>query len=258
MTTESLTIPAHQWDPGNTATLEPLRQKWKTVPSALGRITTTDMQAMTDDDLLSYWKEQVHLSTTGDSFSARGWYHELYKPIFKGKKILDVGAGLGFDTLTFAQHGAEVTLLDIVPENVEITTRLAQLLGVRDHAHSFWMKDLSSLTQLPNDYDVIWCQGSLINAPFDFVREEIQALLKHLPIGGRWIELAYPKERWVREGSLPFEKWGEKTDGKGTPWVEWYDLDKLKLALTPAEFNTVLSFNFRDHEFNWFDLIRRK
>ena len=30
--------------------------------------------------------------------------------------------------------------------------------------------------------------------------------------------LAYPKSIWLREGSMHFKRWGEKTDGKGTPW----------------------------------------
>jgi hypothetical protein len=104
---------------------------------------------------------------------------------------------------------------------------------------------------------VIWCQGSLINAPFDVIQKEAQELMKHLPVGGRWIELAYPRERWVNEGQMPFDKWGEKTDGAGTPWVEWYDLDKVMLLLSPSRFDVVLHFNFYNDALNWFDLIRR-
>ncbi len=40
--------------------------------------------------------------------------------------------------------------------------------------------------------------------------------LKHWPVGGRWIELAYPKSRWVRDGKMPFDRLGKKTDG-GAP-----------------------------------------
>ena len=99
------------------------------------------------------------------------------------------------------------------------------------------------------------CQGSLINAPFEVIRQECQELLRHLPVGGRWIELAYPKARWVREGSLPFEQWGDKTDG-GAPWMEWYDQAKLQAALAPARFETVLYLDFHNNDFNWFDLLR--
>jgi len=84
---------------------------------------------------------------------------------------------------------------------------------------------------------------------------EAQALLEHLPMGGRWIELGYPKSRWEREGRMPFDKWGQKTDG-GAPWIEWHDLEKLRYVLAPANFDVVLDLEFHDSDFNWFDLVR--
>jgi len=244
------------WNPRDGSTLDALREKWQTVPGSADRVRTGGLAALGDADLLAFWHRQVRDATTGESFSVRGWYHHLYKDVLKGKRVLDVGAGLGIDGLTFAPITQHITLLDIVEENVANTTRLSRLLGCDDRVTPFYLEDLQSLSQL-GEFDVIWCQGSLINAPFDFVRAEIQALLEHLAIGGRWIELAYPQQRWEREGRLPFEKWGEKTDGQGTPWVEWYGLDKLLAALSPAQFDVVLHFNFHNDDFNWFDLVRR-
>lgn len=250
------TLSALDWDPSVASTLEPLRAKWKTVPAAVDRITTTQLLSWSDEALIKHWSKQVQSSTTGESFAVRGWYHLMYTDILRGKRVLDVGAGQGIDALSFARAGAHVTMLDIVADNTRLTARLARAMGIEDHAESFLMHDLDSLDAL-GTFDVIWCQGSLINAPFDFVRKEVQALLEHLPVGGRWIELAYPEQRWKREGSLPFDQWGSKTDGEGTPWVEWYDLPKLKAALAPATFDTVLAFNFHNDDFNWFDLVRR-
>jgi hypothetical protein len=69
------------------------------------------------------------------------------------------------------------------------------------------------------------------------------------------MELCYPRARWEREGHLPFETWGEKTDG-GAPWMEWYDLPKLLHRLAPARFDVVLAFDYHNSDFNWFDLER--
>ena len=118
------------------------------------------------------------------------------------------------------------------------------------------MHDLTSLTGLKGMFDVVWCDGSMICAPFSLAREESALLLGHLKPGGRWIELAYPKVRWEREGKLPFDQWGAKTDGEATPWMEWYDLDRLRERLAPAQFDVVLAFEFHGSDFNWFDLIR--
>ena len=45
------------------------------------------------------------------------------------------------------------------------------------------------------------------------------------------------------------------TDGERTPWVEWYDVVKLKKRLFPAPFEVILDFNFSDNVYNWFDLM---
>ncbi len=237
--------------------LRALRRKWGTVPGAgPDRVTTADLLAMDDEKLVATWWRIVHAATSGPNQSVRGWYHTLYKDVLRGRKVIDVGSGLGIDAITFALAGAAMTFLDIVPENLELMRRLCDLLGIRD-ASFCYLDGLEAIDSLDTDYDVVWAQGSLINAPFDVTQREAAALLRRLPAGGRWIELAYPKRRWEREGSLPFDKWGVKTDGPGTPWVEWYDLDKLRSLLAPATFDVVLAFDFHGEDFNWFDLVRR-
>jgi SAM-dependent methyltransferase len=238
--------------------LDALRRKWSDVPAGLAdRCSTTDLAGVSDEELWSFWTRVTEEATTGEGYSVRGWYHELYRDIFRGKRVLDVGSGLGIDGLTFARAGARVTFLDIVPGNLHILERLCRI-GQAPDVHFHCLQNLSSLDALPGDFDVIWCQGSMINAPFSFARREAAALLGHLKPGGRWIELAYPRERWEREGRLPFREWGLVTDGERTPWVEWYDLERLRARLDPAEFDVVLHFNFHQDDFNWFDLIRRK
>ncbi len=208
-----------------------------------------------DDELADLWLTARERAVTGAGFNVRGWYHLLYKDIFRGKRVMDLGSGFGLDGITFAQHGAEMTFVDIVPGNLTALERICGKLGITN-AQFHYLENMRSFESLPENYDVIWCQGSLINAPFEVIRTEVQELLKHLPVGGRWVELAYPRARWERDGCLPFEQWGDKTDG-GAPWVEWYDLAKLSAAFHPARFNTVLYFEFYNSDFNWFDLVRR-
>lgn len=243
--------PSDPWD----NPFELLRSKWHEIPAGeQDRRSTHDLLSVSDQQLLDIWEEARESSRTGDAFSVRGWYHTLYKDVLRGKKVVDVGSGFGLDGLTFALHGARMTFMDIVETNLAVLKRLCGILKI-ENAQFVYLEDFSSFDQLDYDYDVIWCQGSLINAPFQVIRAEIQQLLKHLKIGGRWIELAYPETRWVREGRIPFTGWGAVTDG-GAPWMEWYDLDKLKLALSPAQFEVVLYFDFHNADFNWFDLLR--
>jgi SAM-dependent methyltransferase len=233
-----------------------LRQKWSEIPfSQYERRQSTGLLLLSDSEILQEWTQGFESGSSGKAFSSRGWYHELYCDALRGKKILDVGCGMAPDTLYYASHGARVTFVDIVEPNVALVERLCKLKGIRDASFCF-MRDLESLANLPRDFDVLYCCGSLINAPLEVSRIEAQALLQHLPVGGRWIELGYPKARWEREGRLHETQWGRKTDG-GAPWVEWHDLAKLNYLLSPATFDVVLNIEFNNSDFNWFDLIRR-
>lgn len=235
----------------------PLR-KWGEVPAGLlRRRNTSELHEISDGDLQLLWNRIHDEATTGIGFSVRGWYHTLYAEALRGKRVLDVGSGLGIDGLTFARQGARMTFVDIVQSNLQVLERLCRIYSIPD-ASFYCLEDLGSLAALPTDFDVIWCQGSMINAPFAFAQRQAKALLEHLPVGGRWIELAYPRERWERDGRPAFDHWGSVTDGPGTPWMEWYDLDRLQARLRPAEFDVVLHFNFHGNDFNWFDLIRRR
>jgi SAM-dependent methyltransferase len=233
-----------------------LRTKWGEVPASnQTRQQSKDLLALDDQALLSFWLASRDEQSTGTSFCHRGWYHALYTDTLRDKDVLDVGSGLGFSSLTFAQQGARVTFLDLHPTNLAVVERLSGLLGM-ERPRSVLLENLSSLHELET-YDVIMALGSLHNAPRDVMRPEVQSLLRHLRIGGRWLQLAYPRGRWQREGRLPFNRWGEHTDGVGTPWCEWYDVPKLLELLAPARFDVVLYHEFGGGAFNWFDLLYR-
>ena len=243
-------------DPNLRKSFDVLRKKWGEVPyEQYERRMSADLLALSDAEVVEKWETGYAGGSTGKAFSVRGWYQTIYRDVFRGKKILDVGCGLAPDTVHYAEHGARVTFLDIVESNVRFVERVCQLKGIRN-ASFCQMRDLDSLERLDVDYDVVYCCGSLINAPLEASRMEAQALLRHLPVGGRWIELGYPRARWEREGRLPETEWGNKTDG-GAPWMEWHDLPKLEYMQAPAVFDTVLYLEFHNADFNWFDLIRR-
>jgi SAM-dependent methyltransferase len=243
-------------DPTLRKSFDVLRKKWGEVPFGQSqRRMSKDLLHLSDGELVEQWESAYRDTSTGSAFFVRGWYQTLYRDALRGRKILDVGCGLAPDSIHFAQHGACVTFLDLIESNVRFAERVCGIKRI-PNASFRYMEDLDSLDSLPTDFDVIYCCGSLINAPLELTRMEAQALLRHLPVNGRWIELGYPKVRWEREGRLPETEWGDRTDG-GAPWMEWHDLQKLEYLLAPAEFEVVLTLEFHNSDFNWFDLIRR-
>jgi len=224
-----------------------LREKWNEIPVGQERRTSFDLLKCSDEELLGFYNEGVEI------LAAYGLSYQSYKNVVKDKQVLDVGSGIGVTGIFLAQQGAQVTFLDIVKENLLVVKRICNLLSLKN-VDFFYMEDLQSLKKLDSNFDFIFCIGSLINAPFSIIKDETLELAKHLKPKGRWIELCYPKERWEREGSMPFEDWGAKTDG-GAPWMEWYDLEKMKDRFSPLTFRVISYYNFHDDDFNIFDLI---
>jgi FkbM family methyltransferase len=236
---------------------ETLRTRWEAVPTNNKEyLSTTKLIELSDDALLAKWRNSREAITTGPEFSHRGWYHALYADSMRGKKVMDIGSGFGVDSITFAQHGAKLTFVDLVESNLRVLERLCKIMGLKD-VQFVPFKDLDSLKPLDTDYDVIMAMGSLHHAPMDILKPEYKELLRHLKIGGRWLQLAYPQSRWIREGRLPFHTWGEVTDPPGAPWAEWYDVPKLLNMFDPARFDVILYQEIYEGYFNWFDLLYR-
>ena len=229
-----------------------LREKWREVPQPGGRVFSDRLLSLPPAALLEEW--QRHFTYYLQFVPAR-WHQILYREFMRDKTVLEIGSGLGFDGVLRLQEGAvkEWTFCDIVDGNLKIIERVCRELGVRAN-FVFIDDEFKCFTEL-GMFDVIWAKGSLINVPFDFARAECMHILPHLKPQGRWIELCYPRERWIREGRLPFSEWGKVTDGERTPWMEWYDLAKLQRRLFPAPLQVVLDFNFHNDAFNWFDLL---
>lgn len=231
-----------------------LKKKWSTVPSTTQeRISSKSLLEMSENEFVDVWSKLFLNNCTGSGYSVRGWYHDLYSPLAaEGLQWLEVGSGLGFDGVFFAEMGAQLTFFDIIEDNLKVIERICKIKGLKN----CMFKQLNDLRDVEFDhaFDVVLAIGSLINAPSEIMNEERSRLGNYLKQGGRWIELCYPKSRWVKEGCMPFNDWGAKTDGEGTPWVEWYDRDKLLESLYPHRFNVVLDYEFHNSDFVFYDL----
>jgi SAM-dependent methyltransferase len=234
-----------------------LREKWAEIPNhGVSRISSLELNTMSDSELLEFYDsalDRVFKTVPTGERLIQNWYYAVYAEAFRGKRVLDVGSGAGFDALWFAARGADCTCLDIAESNTENIRRIAGLRGL--NIKTQYLTDFDSFDKL-GGFDVIWCNGSMINAPFAFAVQESSKLLEHLPVGGRWIELGYPRQRWEREGHLPLHRWGERTDGIGTPWMEWYDTPKLMKRLANAHLDVFMAFDYALETLNWFDLQR--
>jgi len=107
----------------------------------------------------------------------------------KGKRLLDVGCGLGEASVYFAILGADVTSSDLSQGMLDATTRLAQANGVSVKQHIASAEDM----QLPPEakFDIIYAGNLLHHVD---IEETIIRIKPHLAAGGMfvsWDPLAY-------------------------------------------------------------------
>src|SRR5260370_37644838 len=73
-----------------------------------------------------------------DQVEARKYFVEYHIPGFaeferwRGKKVLEIGCGIGTDTINFARAGAQVTTVDLSDKSMELARRRAAVFGLED------------------------------------------------------------------------------------------------------------------------------
>lgn len=95
---------------------------------------------------------------------------------FSGKRVLDVGCGLGNDTSRFARGGAIVTGIDISPHAIELATKNFAQRGL---GGTFLVMDGEQLDFPDESFDLVYCHTVLhfTPDPAQMVRE-IQRVLR--------------------------------------------------------------------------------
>lgn len=156
-----------------------------------------------------------------DEVEARKYFVEPHIPRFaefpkwESKRVLEIGCGIGTDTINFARHGAQVTAVDLSEASLKIAQHRAKVFGLHDRIR-FYHGDAERLDQIipVETYDLIYSFGVIHHTPhpervFDQIRQYArpESIFKLMVYHRRsykvlWILLTYGKGRFWRLNEL--------------------------------------------------------
>lgn len=87
-------------------------------------------------------------------------------PKWSGKRVLEIGCGIGTDTINFARAGALVSAVELSEESLKLARQRAQIFGVQDRI-TFYSGNAEELSRSvpPQSYDLVYSFGVLHHTP---------------------------------------------------------------------------------------------
>lgn len=138
--------------------------------------------AVTIDDVRTYWDrrpcnirhstEPIGTRQYFDEVEARKYFVEPHIPGFaqferwNGKRVLEIGCGIGTDTINFARAGARVTAVDLSVESLKLARQRAEVFGFEDRIQ-FAHADAEQLSEAVavEPYDLVYSFGVIHHTP---------------------------------------------------------------------------------------------
>ncbi len=128
---------------------------------------------------------------------------------YKGKKVLEIGSGAGYDAYQFCKNGADYTGIDLVPENQVLAKKHLNFYG---YEPKIFEMDAEKM-QLPEKFDLIYSFGVLHHIPH--IERALTKSFDHLKDDGKVLFIVYNKHsiaywlgvylNWIIRGRFLYE-----------------------------------------------------
>jgi 2-polyprenyl-3-methyl-5-hydroxy-6-metoxy-1,4-benzoquinol methylase len=173
-----------------------------------------------------------------DEVEARKYFVEPHIPHFaqferwQGKRVLEIGCGIGTDTINFARHGAQVTAVELSQKSLEVARQRAELYGLEDRIR-FYLGNAEEISEFVpvEPYDLVYSFGVIHHTPQP---ERVIEQMHHYVQPGSTIKImVYHRYSWK-------VLWILLTYGKGRFW----QLDELVASHSEAQTGCPVTYTY--------------
>jgi ubiquinone/menaquinone biosynthesis C-methylase UbiE len=185
-------------DPQLASTVDAVRAYWDSHPLGFQYLSETGLEAGTPEFYANIrpWMNPFKFPWIMERIDREA-------KLLQGKHLLEIGCGLGFDSLEFLKRGVRVTATDLTPTAVELARRHFELEGVEPE--DVRVENGLELSFPDETFDAVWSNG-VLHATGDTPRaiREVRRVLK--PGGRAMISHFYRRPSWM----FWLSRWGRE------------------------------------------------
>ena len=164
------------------------------------------------EQVINYWNRQpCNIKHSSCEVGTREYFEEVEKrkyfveshiPNFaefskwNGKKVLEIGCGIGTDAVNFAKHGADYTGIELSDVSLDITRKRFDLFGLKGAFYNIDAQDMEALSIVGTDFDLIYSFGVIHHSPSP--QKIIDNCFQLLKPDGTFKIMMYAEQSWKK------------------------------------------------------------
>lgn len=135
-----------------------------------------------------------------DAVEARKYLIEPHIPAFadfpgwRGKDVLEIGCGIGTDSINFARHGARLDIVELSGESLALTRRRFEVYGLQANFFQGNSEELDTLLPPGKQYDMVYSLGVIHHTPCP--EKVVAAVARRLKPEGGFRLMLYSRYSW--------------------------------------------------------------
>jgi len=164
----------------------------------------------TVQDVKQYWDQRpCNIRHSRKPIGSRDFFDEVEKrkyfvephipqfanfPLWRGKDVLEIGCGIGTDSVNFVRNGANLTIVELSSESLAITQNRLELEKLQASLIDGNAEELDQLLPANKKFDLIYSFGVIHHTPHP--ERVIRAITERLKTGGEVRIMVYARYSW--------------------------------------------------------------